>query len=320
MILKGATETNHNKFPFNQEIVIGLLEESGIDIDVASNGKMAIEKLKYSRYELIFMDLQMPVMDGYEASIYIRETDSSTPIIALSANVLEEDVAKSKEAGMNEHLNKPVEVEKLYQVLLKYILKKVDIPVDLSLYKIEITQAEKIKIPSFDSLDSVLGLLHFNDDRKLYMKIVNTFYDDYVHFTFDGLSDEAFKRAIHTLKGLSKGIGATALYAIAKTLDETQDKALCPKLIVELKIVTDEIANMQEMKTLGDSPEITGEMRNRLFADLKEAIVKKRTRLSLPIIEALQGYTLSEKDSQTIDIVNELLKNREFKKGLEMLD
>ncbi len=299
----------------NQEIIIGLLENSGIHIDIANNGKVAIEKLKYSKYELILMDLQMPIMDGYETSMYIRETDHSTPIIALSANVLEEDIIKSKEVGMNEHLSKPIEVEKLYRVLLKYISKKVEIATDLLLKK-----TEQIALPKFDSIDTTLGLLYFSDNRKLYMQIVNTFYDDYIDFTFDGLTDGELKRAIHTLKGLSKSIGATALYTGIQELEETENKALYATLHSELKTVTEEIGNQREKKKIVIMPDITVALRNKLFSELKEAIVKKRTRLSLPVIEELQRYTLSEKDSNRVDIINELLKNREFKKALEMFN
>ena len=299
----------------NQEIVLGLLADSGIEIDVADNGKSAIEKLKYYSYELILMDLQMPIMDGYETSRYIRETDYSTPIIALTANVLDEDIQKSIEAGMNEHLSKPIEVEKLYRVLLKYISKKVDIPIDILLQKLEDNE-----MPEFYSIDTDLGLLYFSGNRKLYMQIVNTFYDDYVDFTFDGLNNAEFKRAIHTLKGLTKSIGATALHTISRELEETGTEDLYDTFYTKLKIVTDEIGEKKEKKTVGILPEITDETRMKLFADLKEAIVKKRTRLAFPVIEALQSYTLSEEDNDLVDIMYILLKNREFKRAWEMLN
>ena len=108
----------------NQEIIIGLLENSGIIIDIANNGKEAIEKFKVSNYELILMDLQMPIMDGYEATKIIRELDSNVPLIALTANAMKEDEQRTKLIGMNEHLNKPIDIEKLYKILLQYISKK----------------------------------------------------------------------------------------------------------------------------------------------------------------------------------------------------
>jgi signal transduction histidine kinase/DNA-binding NarL/FixJ family response regulator len=107
--------------PINQEIIMGLLENSNIQLDIASNGKEGVELFEKKSYALILMDIQMPLMDGYEASRIIRKKNKEIPILALSANAMKEDMEKSKSHGMNAHLNKPIDVEKLYKVLLKYI-------------------------------------------------------------------------------------------------------------------------------------------------------------------------------------------------------
>ena len=116
----------------NQEIIVGLLEESGIMIDIANDGQEAVNKYKEdpNKYELIFMDLQMPVMDGYEATRQIRALDKEIQIVALTANAMVEDIEKTQAVGMDEHLNKPIEVEKLYATLLKRLSKKVDVQED----------------------------------------------------------------------------------------------------------------------------------------------------------------------------------------------
>ena len=128
------------------------------------------------------------------------------------------------------------------------------------------------------------------------------------------------KIAIHTLKGLSKSIGATLLHNICNELEETQNKALYDTLYLELKRVTNEISSQIQKKSVESLPKITDELRNHLFSNLKEGIVKKRSILTLPIIEELQCYNLSKQDSNLVDIIAELLKNREFKKALEMFD
>jgi len=104
----------------NQEIILGLLENSNILIDIAENGEEAVKLHKKNSYNLILMDIQMPIMDGYEAAKIIRESDRNIPIIAITASAMKEDVEKSLEAGMNDHLNKPIDVNKLYEMLLKY--------------------------------------------------------------------------------------------------------------------------------------------------------------------------------------------------------
>ena len=102
-------------------MLTAILEDSGLNIDIANNGQEAIDKFSTNKYDLIFMDLQMPILDGYEASQIIRKTDKNIPIIALTANVMKEDIAKTKLVGINEHLKKPIEIDKLYSVLLQYI-------------------------------------------------------------------------------------------------------------------------------------------------------------------------------------------------------
>jgi len=104
----------------NQEIILGLLENSKIIIDIAEDGEEAIKLHKTNNYNLILMDIQMPILDGYSAAKEIRKIDKNIPIIAITASAMKEDIEKSIEAGMNDHLNKPIDVNKLYKILLKY--------------------------------------------------------------------------------------------------------------------------------------------------------------------------------------------------------
>ena len=148
----------------NQEIVLGLLQESKIIVDIAQNGAVAVEMFKSnpSKYELILMDLQMPVMGGIEATKHIREIDQDIPIIALTANAMLEDIKRTKAAGMQEHLNKPIEPEKLYATLLHYISKKVEITTQSS-----DNQEERTPI-KLANIDTDIGLSHMNNNKKLY--------------------------------------------------------------------------------------------------------------------------------------------------------
>ena len=109
----------------NQEIVLGLLEKSNATLDIASNGQEAVEIFSKNDYSLILMDIQMPIMDGYEATKLIRLKDKEIPIIALTANAMKEDIEKTKKAEMQMHINKPINVNELYETLLKYLPKKV---------------------------------------------------------------------------------------------------------------------------------------------------------------------------------------------------
>ena len=110
----------------NQEIAMELLEMTGVQAEAARDGAEAVrlfEEAPEGYYDLIFMDIQMPVMDGYEASRKIRalpkKDAQSVWIVAMTANAFAEDVRRSREAGMNEHLSKPVDPRRLQEILQK---------------------------------------------------------------------------------------------------------------------------------------------------------------------------------------------------------
>ena len=112
----------------NAEILQILLEEKGVKVDVAENGKVAVDKFSKSEkgfYSAILMDVRMPEMDGFEATAIIRNMDredaKAIPIIALSANAFEEDIQKSLQAGLDAHLTKPIQVNVLFETLKRLI-------------------------------------------------------------------------------------------------------------------------------------------------------------------------------------------------------
>lgn len=105
----------------NTVIVKKILEKRGMITDTASNGQIGVEKALNNEYDAILMDIRMPVMGGLEAASKIREFNTTIPIIALSANAYKEDINNSLEVGMNMHLVKPIEIDKLFTVLLNLI-------------------------------------------------------------------------------------------------------------------------------------------------------------------------------------------------------
>ncbi|PKP29236.1 MAG: chemotaxis protein CheR [Bacteroidetes bacterium HGW-Bacteroidetes-18] len=108
----------------NQLLMKTLLDDFKFGCDIASNGREAIEKLKNNKYDIVLMDLQMPEMNGFEATSYIRNIlNSNIPIIALTANVTTVDLAKCKAIGMNDYISKPVEEKLLYQKIVNLIKK-----------------------------------------------------------------------------------------------------------------------------------------------------------------------------------------------------
>jgi len=114
----------------NQEIFIALLEQTQISIDIAENGLIALSKFKENpdKYDLIIMDIQMPEMDGYQATKAIREMDlpkaKTIPIVAMTANAFKEDIDRCLESGMNDHLAKPIDEKAVIQKIAHYSLHR----------------------------------------------------------------------------------------------------------------------------------------------------------------------------------------------------
>ena len=108
----------------NQEVVGEQLRQIGLQVSYADNGALAVYAGRENTYDLILMDIQMPVMDGYEATRHIRDAGITTPIVALTAAAMVEDMRKAKACGMNDHLSKPFRQEEMIRVLNQWITRR----------------------------------------------------------------------------------------------------------------------------------------------------------------------------------------------------
>ena len=110
----------------NQEVAIGQLADAEIVVDLAENGAMAVQMVRATDYDLVLMDMQMPVMDGIEATRVIRSDPSfkALPIIAMTANAMAADRDRCLEAGMNDHIAKPIDQDQLFNLLLRWIRRR----------------------------------------------------------------------------------------------------------------------------------------------------------------------------------------------------
>lgn len=158
----------------NQFLIKTLLGKYGFDTDIAGNGKIAIEKVKNTKYDIVLMDLQMPERNGFEVTDYIRNVQKSdVPVIALTADVTTVDVEKCREAGMNDYLSKPIDDRLLYSMIAKYTGH----PVESKKNKKEVTVKDKKKgIPKLTNSEYLLGLA--NGSRESLIEIVNAYLEE----------------------------------------------------------------------------------------------------------------------------------------------
>jgi CheY-like chemotaxis protein len=124
--IKGARVLLVEDNELNQEVATELLRDAGLVVDLAENGQLALDKLKAVDYDIVLMDMQMPVMDGVTATREIRKDErfKDLAIVAMTANAMRADRDRCIAAGMNDHIAKPIEPEDLWQALLKWIKPK----------------------------------------------------------------------------------------------------------------------------------------------------------------------------------------------------
>ncbi len=159
---------------------------------------------------------------------------------------MKEDVEKTHSVGMNEHLNKPIDVQKLHTTLLKYLGSK-----SVGEYNrqenLKKSNKSKINFPQFETIDTQYGLNLLMGNVKTYQIILKGLLK-YKDINFDLYHGEELKRLAHTLKGNSEGAGALKVSKIAKELEMTLDKSLLPMLEKELGLVIDEIESRMKKK------------------------------------------------------------------------
>jgi len=161
--------------PLNQLLMRTLLDDFGFECDIAANGKIAIEKMQTNSYDLILMDLQMPEMNGFEATDHIRHImNSDIPIIALTADVTTVDLAKCKSVGMNDYIAKPVDERLLYSKMVGFIKKNNnDIEPDVNVIELDVSvldKAVKIKCTNLDYLNT-----RTKSNRVLMMEMISLY-------------------------------------------------------------------------------------------------------------------------------------------------
>ena len=156
--------------PLNQLLMKTLLDDFGFESDITANGKKAIEKLETKQYDIILMDLQMPEMNGFEATDYIRNTlKSEIPIIALTADVTTVDLAKCKAVGMNDYIAKPVDERLLYSKIVSFMKKPIVVQPDEILTIVN----DEIKIIKYTDLNFLLKKT--KSDPKLMMEMIQLY-------------------------------------------------------------------------------------------------------------------------------------------------
>lgn len=218
----------------NQQIACELLEDQGVHVDVAGNGKEATEKYfgNPGLYDMILMDLQMPEMDGLEATETIRNRMGEIPIIAMTARTMQQEIEKCFEAGMNDHISKPINPDKLFSVVAKWRQRSTAEVRNLSkekVKKVDLDQNHAIQNANLDKIYGIqvkLGLTRVAGNIEFYQELLLQFAQEQpetIEATLAHCKNRDYGelgRSIHLLKGVSGNISAMGVYELSVGIEK----------------------------------------------------------------------------------------------------
>lgn len=298
----------------NQIVVNGMLKNLNLNFKNANNGLEAIEICKLEKFDLILMDLQMPIVDGYKAteSIKADSLNKTTPIVALSANIMQNEIERAFSVGMFKYLTKPIEKLKFISVLNEALHINI---------QTKNAQTEDFKI-DIDGLNLNNLIKRVGNNEKLIKKLLYDFANSYKNFEskFIDINSEEFSKNIHSLKGVSGNLALEKIFDISsqiyKSDDLTLKEELKSKLFVTLQKTIDTIlvdfaypSNGIESKKY-DSSEMESFIEEILIdLDSFKAIAPDR-------IEKLFDMLSSSSD---IKILKEALESFDYKRAIEIL-
>jgi len=290
----------------NRQIATELLEHAGVWVTVAHNGVDALEKLKKSDRPIdgILMDVQMPEMDGYEATAHIRRNPelSELPVIGLTAHALVEERERCISAGMNDLVTKPIDPQRLFKALSEWIVVPEETEAFVS--EPELTEGTS-ELPELPGIDTEAGLARVVGNQGLYLNLLKRFAEGQAHVLDEikqALDSEDFalaQRVAHTTKGVSGNIGATALQQVAGQLEAViksrEIEKVCdllPDFSEELKRVVALLSSVSNRESPGSDEHVT-QKKGPVSLELKEKMSKLRD-------------LLADDDSEAVDILEEI--------------
>lgn len=316
----------------NQELAVELLSSAGVNVKVADNGQVALDMLQDEEFDGVLMDCQMPVMDGYTATQILRQSEryKELPIIALTANVMAGDIEKVIDAGMNDHIGKPINVRELYTTMAKWITPSE--PASINELPVKSSEARSEYLPELPGIDTEKGLPTANGDVKLYKKLLLKYRKSYVHFeemfqeSLVSDDSQAAQRLAHSLKAVAGNIGAIEVQRAAEALEAgcksgvALEQSLIEAVVKELSTT---LTGLSELDTDSSANNNNVEFDQGAFESLVEklsGLLEEDDTEAMEVAEELASMVNTPQMNAVIKEICNSISEYDFEQALSRLD
>ncbi len=317
----------------NQQVAQEILLGMGLTVDIAGNGGEALEALENRSYDLVLMDIQMPEMDGYEATRRIRAQGryEKLPVVAMTAHAMSGERERCLEAGMDEHIPKPIDPTQLFTTLSRWLTVTDKAPERIAV-------ADDVELPEkIPGIDLNWGLERIGGNRSLFLKLLDEFvanHRDTIQkirmLLAKGQSDDA-RRVLHTLKGVAGNIGARTLQQEAEKLEQV----LVEKEAVEVRLPNsfDKAFNallnglsmlLHDKKSVPsiaaeDAQVVPEGDRDDLFMQLQQ-MLREGNPDARKLLKQLEQFALETNQQKHLEQINARLNEYDFDNALLLLE
>jgi two-component system sensor histidine kinase/response regulator len=227
--LRGARILLVEDNELNQEVAVGLLESAPVSVDVAQNGEVAVRMVGEHEYDVVLMDMQMPVMDGISATRAIRSDPrfQALPIVAMTANAMAQDRENCLQAGMNDHVSKPIDPDALFATLMRWIKPRNTQATQPPARKAPPASAVTVEdIPEIEGVDVADGLKRLMGNQRLYREMLlkfaakNADAGSQISAALQSGDRPLAERLAHTVKGVAANLGIKRVQVAAEKLEK----------------------------------------------------------------------------------------------------
>lgn len=317
----------------NQQIARELLSGQGIHVTICDHGKDAVDKIvsRDETYDLILMDLQMPVMDGFEATKEIRKTHPAIPIIAMTARTMLEEKEKCYQIGMNDHIAKPIDPQSLFKTIRKWIKKE-------RLHELQSSGPRNDTMPHnsdkliIRGIDTYAGLKRVSNNIDLYKKLLRNFALNQIDTV--GQIEEAIKngnvdaveKLSHMLRGVSGNIGAIATQRICEAIERNavtvKDKSELLRLSDQLSQEMNRIVRSIHEHVPSEQPEESMEQHSESIEELVDqlcVLLDDGDSYAVDYFNSIKSGLKKYWKDKEFDAIEMMINNYEFEEAKECL-